>query len=411
MTSRSAGANTLPDAPDPLHYVPLPEHERALAALRDALACGMTRIALLGPPGFGKTLLLRRLKADCPPASRVFYIPFSTVGDDELASWLLSWMGAQAGSLCDDDFITWARVEQRLGRRCVLLLDEAQALSPETAGRIDGWVARAGGALQIVASGIEGAEFETVLGCFDPSLHRVGLRKPLRGEALRVFADALIERTLGVRGDAPTWLWEEAELYDKTSGVPRLVKAELRARLEKTPVPPPPAAASIAAARQAALPPSPSALAANAQEIAAAPETRRPAPPEASRPRAVRKMPTPTPTPRPRSARRRPSALASIAMLLPVALLLTPSLHQSVVSASQPAPAPATQAVETTVPLHVNADPWAHIRVDGRLVGMTPLADLPVAPGEHEVIAVFPDGREMIKRVSAQAPGASVSFP
>ena len=34
---------------------------------------------------------------NCPPASRVFYVPFSTVGDDEFAPWLLSWMGAQEG--------------------------------------------------------------------------------------------------------------------------------------------------------------------------------------------------------------------------------------------------------------------------------------------------------------------------
>jgi hypothetical protein len=34
-----------------------------------------------------------------------------------------------------------------------------------------------------------------------------------------------------------------------------------------------------------------------------------------------------------------------------------------------------------------------------------------VEPGEHELIATFPDGREMIKRLDAKLPSASVSFP
>jgi ABC-type phosphate/phosphonate transport system ATPase subunit len=50
---------------DPRNYVPIVSSERALDALRENLRAGCPRIALQGPSGIGKTLLLRVLAA-CP---------------------------------------------------------------------------------------------------------------------------------------------------------------------------------------------------------------------------------------------------------------------------------------------------------------------------------------------------------
>ena len=61
--------------------------------------------------------------------------------------------------------------------------------------------------------------------------------------------------------------------------------------------------------------------------------------------------------------------------------------------------------------LHINASPWAEIRVDGEAVGITPLVGLEVLAGPHELVAVFPDGREWIKRVDVRAPSTSITFP
>jgi serine/threonine-protein kinase len=62
------------------------------------------------------------------------------------------------------------------------------------------------------------------------------------------------------------------------------------------------------------------------------------------------------------------------------------------VVASAPAPAPAPRrapvvpaAAPASALLDVNATPWAHVRIDGRDRGETPLLGLSLAPGTHEV--------------------------
>jgi hypothetical protein len=49
--------------------------------------------------------------------------------------------------------------------------------------------------------------------------------------------------------------------------------------------------------------------------------------------------------------------------------------------------------------IYVNATPWAHIEMDGKEIGVTPLGNLPVAPGEHHFRALLPDGREIERTV------------
>ena len=55
----------------------------------------------------------------------------------------------------------------------------------------------------------------------------------------------------------------------------------------------------------------------------------------------------------------------------------------------------AGQIVSFTVPvpngtLNINAQPWAAVFIDGNSVGETPIGNLSVTPGEHEVIFRHP---------------------
>jgi hypothetical protein len=54
----------------------------------------------------------------------------------------------------------------------------------------------------------------------------------------------------------------------------------------------------------------------------------------------------------------------------------------------------------------INAEPWAQVLIDGKMVGETPLANIPVSLGEHQVVFRHPqmgERREAV-RVRADAP-------
>jgi serine/threonine-protein kinase len=56
--------------------------------------------------------------------------------------------------------------------------------------------------------------------------------------------------------------------------------------------------------------------------------------------------------------------------------------------------------------LFINASPWADVSIDGRSIGVTPLGDVSVAVGSHEVMWRHPQLGERRKTVvvGAQTP-------
>lgn len=70
----------------------------------------------------------------------------------------------------------------------------------------------------------------------------------------------------------------------------------------------------------------------------------------------------------------------------------------------EPVPPPPSQALESAH-VRVNARPWAEVRIDGSVVGVTPIVDFALAPGEHDLELVNPAlGRSHTAHLSL-APG------
>jgi serine/threonine-protein kinase len=128
--------------------------------------------------------------------------------------------------------------------------------------------------------------------------------------------------------------------------------------------------------------------------LAAATTTTTLATPEPPRPTALPEPVSTRPTPMPRPTRA-PTALTSA----------PPTLMAAAVTA------PATTAPPTTLPaaaaepglLQLAVRPWAEVRIDGKLVGTTPLDRISLPPGEHVVALRHPAFEPLTRTVGIQS--------
>ena len=80
----------------PAAYVPRATCERALAAMAAALDDGASVVALSGPPGLGKTLLLRLLESRLRGRRTLVYLPYAALPAADLCGWALAVLGRAA---------------------------------------------------------------------------------------------------------------------------------------------------------------------------------------------------------------------------------------------------------------------------------------------------------------------------
>ncbi len=219
--------------PDSACYYPATSHERALARLIHALADDEGLVLLTGDPGTGKTLLchviLERLDTNLTSA----FLTNSHFGDR---------LGLLQAILYDLSLPYEGRSEQELrlaltdfllknyadGRRTVLILDEAQHLSPdllEELRLLGNLEARDGKALQVILA----AQPSLLEGLHRPALavlgQRLAVRVHLEPLAVEEAADYLLHQIRTAGGRPEEVLSEEAlEILARGArGVPRLL--------------------------------------------------------------------------------------------------------------------------------------------------------------------------------------------
>jgi general secretion pathway protein A len=118
--------------PNPRYLYLSPGHREALASLVYGVESGRGFLALIAPPGMGKTTLLFQLLDRLGKSARTVFLFQTQCGSRDFLRSLMADLGVRAGE--DDMVVLQAKLneilikEMRAGRKFVLVVDEAQNL-------------------------------------------------------------------------------------------------------------------------------------------------------------------------------------------------------------------------------------------------------------------------------------------
>jgi type II secretory pathway predicted ATPase ExeA len=511
---------------NPGAYVACEASERARAILERSLDEGRVA-AVMGPPGHGKTLLLRLIGGREQDRARVAYVPFSTLEPDELFALVLNEIGVSRPEPPREALVAVTRELAPRGG-VVILVDDANAMPEACASALAELYHELGGALRVALAAVQGAAAQRVFRAFGSAIDVVLLAGGMSGREARRY----VETRLAYGGARPELVaaFDDATvdaLHRASQGVPRrlnqaaedVVRRSMRGAMPRlaarvaplatparaapvvrtAPTPlrapaPEPSKVATPPARAVVPPPAPAPVAPAPPSAAPAPKAGErddgrgillpeifdrvpgepagayrivrgtpvaaPPPPStvlvtpaahtasllAPEPTvsARREAPTPMVPTRPREpVAQLPIRLVGVAgfvlgVLMSVMWMLgrdepapivygpiqLPPAVPSVVAPAPPArahlpSAPARRELEPRRPappapapiaVSINATPWAAVKIDGREVGETPLAGIPLAPGRHVFEARMPDGTTRQQTIEIDAAHKAVAF-
>lgn len=383
---------------DPAAYVPRPATRELLQALEGALREGARSILLTGPPGLGKTMLLRVLEQRLRGEFRPLGISYTALLPDELARWILTQLGEPIAEDPEAALLEVGRRFEASGTKLVLLLDDAGAIPSPTVRRLAELVQETKGAIRLVLTAIDDARARDILAALGPGVETLRLDEPMSEDETAEYiyarlSHARVRRSLIEQFDPDV----VTRLHEESEGVARelhKLASELIRESDQ--------AAAIPAARRPARRPPPE------PEVEVAPRPAEPTAVAAALPRSE-----PVPPRIPVGGRVALFGLAVIAGVLAATPLLragfpwmpAPWRAESASAPAAPgadtetAPAPASDSVFERIGVNINATPWASIEVDGEYLGVTPLAEVLLAPGSHRFRARMADGQILEQQV------------
>jgi len=424
---------------NPATYIPREATELVFAELLDA-ARGPKRIAALtGPPGLGKSLLLRLLARRLEEEFHAVFLSYAALTPEDLCAYALDRLGSPRADDPVGMLKAYARHLKEQGSALLLLVDDAGSMPSSTLRWLCDLVRKSDGSIRCLFAVTDDVNSGAVIAALGNEIAVIRLATPMTRKETGDYVEAHL--AVGRVSGAVRARFDEGtitRLYELSGGIPRRLHTAAQAVLRREPEAPPPEDATLDEQVSALDEPPDRATSVPSGGIASViheeigrllqdSARRRSAPRRPFFRRSAALLSAfagavvlclvvyfAFPRPSPREAPE-PAPVPQRATSEPVRERTVPEPPAPAETAAEapaggaPAAAPAA-AARARVPVNINAVPWARIEVDGELLGETPLAGVPLAAGPHSFRAHMPDGRVIERTVEISAEDRFVVF-
>jgi type II secretory pathway predicted ATPase ExeA len=208
---------------DPAAYVPRADTERARRRLERAVLAGETPVALAGPGGLGKTLLLRLLAARLGDWMAPIHVPFPALSLEEFCVLALGLVKQPPSSDPVARLAALAGVMERRGRGLLLLVDDAGSMPVETARGLAKLTAECDGSLDVVLAVGPVAVSRQVIDAAGAGSRTVSLDEPMSLPETVSYVRGRLTHGAGSEVASSVDPSSLYEIYRESQGIPRRV--------------------------------------------------------------------------------------------------------------------------------------------------------------------------------------------
>lgn len=208
---------------DPACYVPRRATERALDALVASIGRAANPVALVGPSGIGKTMLLRVLATRMSPELEAIYLPFPKLAQSEVCALTLGLIGHPISEYPEEQILALAFERRAAGGACVLLVDDASSMPLEAARGLAGLAAVSHGGLRLVLAADDDGRVGRLVEAVGPGVDLVRLVDPMDLGETGHYLRRRVEVKLGAQEAQRIEPETVADIHRESGGIPQLI--------------------------------------------------------------------------------------------------------------------------------------------------------------------------------------------